>query len=415
LTQKISHKHGFAPVGFIPMAMQYGDHRENLGLLVRYFGEALELRRNNPRIVPEVYELAVLAMQNVGLAPDVIVDEEAAPYPRHSGFEIQEMSDEGYSSLLRIERGRVRRREIYGPLSLHYGFFKIKAEQSNYLIARRDGRVVGAIGFTHDVRERNLRVFEMIHLDDEVIRFLLEELQARYEQWDVAAVRISVGAHATRMQRTLIELGFLPAAYIPALAFDNVERVDTVTFLRLLDPFDPGEFTLISPTKEIAELVLQGFKRREVFPELVAAVDKIRLFAGLTDEQALRVAGACSHAEFEPGETIYSSGDGADEMFLLIVGEVDRVEPDGCAAGASHAGECLGEVAMLTRSEHATSATARGKVVAGVLGRDELEALVRQRPDIGVVLYRNLAEWVGSRIHELDLEHVGGGHANHDA
>ena len=414
LTQKISHSHGFAPVGFLPMMMQYGDHRENLALLVRYFGDALELRRNHPRIVPEAYHLAVMAMENVGLAPDVIVDEEAAPYPHCPDFDVQELSADGYSSLLHIERGRVEDKEIFGPLSLHYGLFKIKAQQSNYLIARQEGRVVGAIGFTHDVAERNIKVFEMIHLDEEVIRFLLEELETRYSDWDVALVQIGVSAHATRMQRTLLELGFVPAAYVPAHAFDRVERVDVITFLRVLDPFDPGEIVLISPTKEIAELVLRSFERREVFPELIGAVDNIGLFAGLNKEQTLRVAGVCGQATFGPGETIFTSGDSPDQMFLLIAGEVDRVEPDGCSAGVAHAGECLGEVAMLTRAPHVLAATARGEVLAGVLSRSDLTALVRQRPDIGVVLYRNLAEWVGSRIHQLDLEHVVTGTGDHE-
>jgi len=415
LTQKIAHSHGFAPVGFLPMISQYGDHRENIALLVRYFGDALELRRNHPRIVPEAYHLAVMAMENVGLTPDVIVDEESAPYPHCPDFDVQELSDEGYSDLLRIERGRVENKEIFGPLSLHYGLFKIKAQESTYLIARQEGRVVGAIGYTHDVTERNIKVFEMIHLDDEVIRFLLEELETRYCGEDVASVRIGVSAHATRMQRTLLELGFLPAAYVPAHAFDRVERVDVITFLRVLDPFDPGEPVLISPTKEIAELVLRSFERREVFPELVGAIDSIRLFEGLSDEQALRVAGVCGHVTFEPEETIFAGGDTSEEMFLLIAGEVDRIEPDGCSAGAARAGECLGEVAMLTGANHVLTATARGEVLAGVLRKGDLTALVRQRPDIGVVLYRNLAEWVGSRIHQLDLSHAVAGHADHEA
>ncbi len=405
-TQKISQSHGFAPVGFLPMMVQFGDSRESLALLVQYFGDALDLRRNHPRIVPEAYHLAVAAMENIGLHPDVIVDDEAAAYPHVEGFEIQELSADGYSDLLRIERGRVSRREIFGPLSLHYGFFKIKAQNSNYLIARQDGHIVGAIGFTHDKLERNVRVFEMIHLDDEVIRFLLEELEKRYLGWNVAVVQIGVSAHATCMQRTLVELGFLPAAYVPAHAFHRVERIDVITFLRLLEPLDLGDLVLISPTKEIVELVIKGFARREVFPELLAAVDKIDLFSGLSKEQTMRVAGICGHATFCPGERIFARGESSDEMFLLLEGEVERVLADGCSVGLTGAGECLGEVALLTGAAHAATATAQREVHAGVIRKQDLDALVRQRPDIGVVLYRNLAEGVGSKLRQFDLDHV---------
>ena len=45
------------------------------------------------------------------------------------------------------------------------------------------------------------------------------------------------------------------------------------------------------------------------------------------------------------------------------------------------------------------------EVHAGVITRDDLNTLVRQRPDIGVVLYRNLAENFGSKLKRLDGEH----------
>jgi len=404
-TQKISQSHGFAPVGFFPMMAQFGTSRESLVWLVQYFGDALELRRNHPRIVPEAYHLAVMAMENIGIHPDVIVDEEAAAYPHVDGFDVQELSTEGYADLLRIERGRVRRREIFGPMSLHYGFFKIKAQHASYLIARQEGRVVGAIGFTHDEHERNVRVFEMIHLDNQVIHFLLAELETRYRGWGVVAVQIGVSAHATRMQRTLLEVGFLPAAYVPAHAFHRVERIDVITFLRLLEPLDLGELKLISPTKEMAELVIKGFARREVFPELRDAVDRIGLFAGLTEEQTMRVAGSCTHATFAAGARIFEHGEACSEMLLLLHGEVERLLPDGCSAGLVGAGECLGEVALLTGAAHSATAMVRSDVHAGVITGEDLNALVRQRPDIGVVLYRNLAKGFGSRLKRLDVEH----------
>ena len=98
--------------------------RESLALLVRYFGNALELRNNHPRIIPEVHPLAHMALENCSLPPDAIVDEDAPAYPPGGDFEVQELTTEGYAALLRIERGRVRHREIFGPVRLHYGHFQ---------------------------------------------------------------------------------------------------------------------------------------------------------------------------------------------------------------------------------------------------------------------------------------------------
>ena len=149
-TQAIAQQQGFAPVGFLPLKFVFGDRRESMGFLVRLFGRALELRRNNPRIVPEVYHLACTALENCGLEPDVIVDDESGAYPFGHGFSVSELTTEGYSRLMRIERGRVRNREVFGPLRLQYGYFKLITHHSMYLVAREGDHIVGAIGFTRE-------------------------------------------------------------------------------------------------------------------------------------------------------------------------------------------------------------------------------------------------------------------------
>ena len=80
--------HDFAPVGFLPLKLKFGDQRENTIVLVRYFQNALELRRNHPRIIPEAYQLAGAAMDQAGLQPDFVVDDAAAPYPRGEGYAV---------------------------------------------------------------------------------------------------------------------------------------------------------------------------------------------------------------------------------------------------------------------------------------------------------------------------------------
>jgi hypothetical protein len=115
---RISEAHGFAPVGFLPLKMQLHG-RESLCLLAQHFGDARALRRNHPRVIPEVYALSQLALEHCGLPFDVVVDESSPAYPAAEGLTLRELTSEGYSTLLRIERGRVRHREVFGPLRLH--------------------------------------------------------------------------------------------------------------------------------------------------------------------------------------------------------------------------------------------------------------------------------------------------------
>jgi GNAT superfamily N-acetyltransferase len=404
-TQAIALKQGFAPVGFLPLKYLFGSHRESMGFLVQLFGRGRELRRNNPRVVPEIYQLAGTALEACRVPVDVIVDEDSTPYPFGHGFTVSELTTEGYSRLLRIERGRLRNREIFGPMRLQYGYFKLISHHSKYLVAREGGHIVGAVGFTLERLDRVVRVFELISLRDEVIRFLLGELEQRCrDEWDISYIELDVSAHAPRMQRTALQLGFVPVAYAPALAFVDVERLDLVKFAKLLIPLDLGPMMLIPPVSELAETVLAAFRRREVLPRLGEVVDRVGLFAGLEEEQLTRLAAACQHTTFAEGTEVFRQGDPCDEMYLLLEGEVAiYIEGRKQPIGTVRAGECLGEISVLTGGEHAATARAVTPVEAGVLTKKDLQSLVRLRPGIGVVLYRNLARGLGEKLRRADL------------
>jgi GNAT superfamily N-acetyltransferase len=406
-TLKIAQGQQFAVIGFLPQKMLLRQ-RESLALMVRYFAGALALRNNNPRIIPEAYPLAHLALESCALPVDAIVDEESAPYPYSSGFLIQQLTTEGYATLLRIERGRVRNREIFGPMRLHYGFFKLQARKSNYLLAREAGRIAGAVGFMLDPVEKAVRVFELITLHDDVIRFLLSELERHCrEEWGMAYIEVDVSAYAPRMQRTLLELNFLPAAYVPALVFHHVERLDVVKMVRLLCPLEQETLMLSSEAQAVADVVLRGFRSQSVLPRIAQAVGELPLFAGLNAEQVHRLAGVCSLERFGPQETIFAQGSAARKIYLLLNGEA-AVVLDGDPVARVTAGECLGEMAVVTGSVHSATAIAQTAIEAAVLTHEELTDLIRRRPDIGLLLYKNVAAGMAQKLRRSDRSMASG-------
>jgi GNAT superfamily N-acetyltransferase len=395
----------FAVVGFLPLRWRMRE-LESLALLVRHFGNALELRNNLPRVIPEIYPLSHLAMENCGLVPDMIVDEDTPAYPPGGPFEIQDLTTEGYAALLRIERGRVRHREIFGPGRLHYGIFKLHSRQSHYLIAREEGRIAGAVGFTLDPIDKAMRVFELISLHDEVIRYLLGALErASRERWGSGFVEVDVSAHAPRMQRTLLELGFLPVAYLPALVFHDVERLDVVKMARLASAPAVEIDGLTPRCRALADVVLRRFLSRSVLPRVAEAVQSLPLFGGLDAEQVARLAGACSVATFEPGKPVFRQGEADRQMHIVLSGEVaiavsEATEP----VGLVRAGECLGEMSLLTTAVHSATATARTRVETAVFDHQDLVELIRMRTDIGLHLFRNLAVGMGEKLKRLNTQ-----------
>lgn len=389
-SQIISERFGFAPVGFLPMKHSFGN-RESVVLSVQYFGDTLKQRRNHPRVIPEVYPIADLALRACGLGSDAIVDASAACYPLESGFELETFDDQAYTTLLHIERGRVDRREIFGSMRLHYGLFKLRVSHATYLIARRGGTVAGAVGVTVDANERIARIFELISPDDRSVRFLLEQVVQRFDdEWGMEYVEVDVNAHEPRMQRTLFELGFRPCAYVPALVFDRVERLDAVRMVRLSIPINMASTSVTEAVVPLADAVVESFGGSYGKPEIVAAATGARLFAGMTSEQVDRLAAAMEVREFAEEEEIVAEGNQDETAFLLLNGTA-RVYMEGEPVGQVAAGECLGELALLTGEPHRATARASEGLTAAVLGHAQLVSLVRARPDIGVVLYRNLA------------------------
>jgi CRP-like cAMP-binding protein len=89
-------------------------------------------------------------------------------------------------------------------------------------------------------------------------------------------------------------------------------------------------------------------------------------------------------------------------MFLLLSGTA-TVFTANTAVGDVSAGECLGEVALLNRSCHSATVQVTSSVEAAALSGNDLFELVRQRPDIGVALYRNLAVGLGQKLQRAGL------------
>jgi GNAT superfamily N-acetyltransferase len=405
---KIAAAHGFSTVGYLPGKLMI-DWRENMALMAHYFGDALQLRRNHPRVIPEAYRRAAFSLKGCSLDCDVVVDEESASYPYREDFVLEELTTEGYTGLLRIQRGRIKGREVFGPMRLHYGYFKLKAKDSHYLIAREEGDIVGAIGYTHDPREGSVIVFEMISLQDDVIRYLITELLRRCEaELGAQYIEVDVSAYAPRMQRTFLEFGFLPVAYVPAFVFHKVERLDIVKMARLYSRLDTSREVLIPEVQPAAELVISSLQRKEIEPHIRSAVDRVALFRGLNEEQRERLATFCQPRSYSPDEPVFEAGAKAEEIHLVLRGEVEVLfgEPP-VRVGRVMEGECLGEVSVLSGLDHSAKAVAREDVETAVLSRNSLDSLIRLRPDIGVIMFRNLAVGLGEKLQRSDIAQLG--------
>jgi len=132
---------------------------------------------------------------------------------------------------------------------------------------------------------------------------------------------------------------------------------------------------------------------------ILGVVDRLGLFEGLGADDAAAVAGLCSLALYSSGEPLFLTGEPADKMFILIDGSVQvSLGDDDQVLGTVASGDTVGELSLLTGEPHSATARAEAPVMAAVVGRTHLDALIGKRPDIGLVLYRNLAIALGRKL-----------------
>ncbi|HMS86253.1 MAG TPA: cyclic nucleotide-binding domain-containing protein [Nitrospira sp.] len=206
-------------------------------------------------------------------------------------------------------------------------------------------------------------------------------------------------APTIRIVNSTLELNFLPVAYVPAMVFYHVERLDIAKMVRLNKLQDLRPLGLIEPVQAVANVVMRGFSTCMIAPRMAQAMREVPLFHGMNTEQATRLAGVCTVKTLSVGERLFTGRDPADRLFLVVRGHVTISGGSSSRVmGTVNTGETCGEVSLLSVRPHTATATALDPIEVAELPRQDLEDLIRRRPDIGVIISRNLAVGLGNKL-----------------
>ena len=402
--QRICFQNGFQPIGFLPLASLF-EERESTAVMGQLFMAAKDLRRNHPRIIPEVFPLAVKVLSSMGLSNDLLVIEDADSYPMHDEYQVEELAESGLPYLLRIERGRLKRRQVFGNLMLSHGYFALQAKEAQYLVAKQNNVIVGAIGYVYDHVGKTIKIVELIDVDDSVGGFLLRELDRRArEELDVVYAEVAVSAYWPRIQRTLDQLGFCPACYCPSYVFHGMERLDAIRMAKLYIPFEIGSVQLTPAVEEIFNTVVPGFLAKRMGIQIDDFTRSVSIFKGLIDAQLRSISSICRVINFKAGDVIFREGDVNRNLYMVLTGEVDiLMGSDQIMIGRVLAGDVLGEISLVEGTPHsATALVARdGQFI--VLTHEDFRALVQRYPRIGMTVMHNIARSLGNKLKTLDI------------
>ena len=136
---------------------------------------------------------------------------------------------------------------------------------------------------------------------------------------------------------------------------------------------------------------------------IVALLGKSDVFGSLTASDRDAIASRMRRMHFEPGQMIFSRGDPAREMYLVVEGKVrlSILTSDGRELSFAHAGpgNIFGEIATLDGGERTASATAINRVQAMTLPQRTMLDLIENHPKVAVEAIRFLC----TRLRETDL------------
>ncbi len=400
--QQISEKFDLRPIGFLPQKVLL-DKRESLVMMAKSFGPAKDLRSNNPRVIPEAFLLGQLALENMGYRNDLIAIEDAEGYAIGTDFEVEELTESGLPYLLRIERGRLSRRQVFGNLQLSYGLFFLESRNSRYLVAREGDKIVGAIGFTFDLVGRSIKVLELIDLRNDIAGFLLKQLDNwAKDTYKAEYIEITVSAYWPNIQRTLSNLGFVPVAYCPSFVFHEVERLDTIKMAKVYVPLDIDDAHLTERSRELFELVRKGFEEKRLGIAVNEATREMPIFAGLEEGELAKIAGICKVRDYALGERVLEAGQNSNAFYMVMEGEMDILAADNdMLVGHVRPGDFLGEISLVAQKPHNATAVTSTNTKLIALKHKDFETLISRYPRIGVKVMRNIAISLGQKLDAL--------------
>ena len=138
---------------------------------------------------------------------------------------------------------------------------------------------------------------------------------------------------------------------------------------------------------------------------------RVEIFAGLIDEELLKVADLCKAVRVPADRTIFNEGDGGDELFVIHEGSVrvmiNTRAADGSVAPSTinmlYAGQCFGEMILLNSAARSATVVAVDAATLIVIREPDFRELCDANPRIGYVVIRNLAQDLAYKLRSSNL------------
>ena len=137
--------------------------------------------------------------------------------------------------------------------------------------------------------------------------------------------------------------------------------------------------------------------------DLAKELGKARLFAKLNETGLAKLAKIAQERTLNPGDVLFKEGEPGEELVAIAMGTlvIEKKGPSGDAEEIATlgSGSHLGEVGIASSAHtHLASARATEKTFVIVLRAEDVRELVATDPELGLAIFRALAEGLANRV-----------------
>ena len=219
------------------------------------------------------------------------------------------------------------------------------------------------------------------------------------------SVNISAGGMAVIMD------GFIPLGKNLTVSFELQDGVVfekiTAKILRTQDVEDRFiyglEFLNISP---------QGAAKINAMTDIIFFIKKIKLFAVLSDAEALILKGVGEDIEYPEGKTIFSEGEDGDAFYAVINGKV-RISKKSNIDSANEEvlalireGEFFGEMALFDEGMRTANAAAHTNCTLFTITADQFNELIQKNHLLAIKILLGFVRTLSKRLKAMNQEMV---------
>ncbi len=135
--------------------------------------------------------------------------------------------------------------------------------------------------------------------------------------------------------------------------------------------------------------------------EKLALIKSVPMFASCRDREIERIGMLAEEVDLPAGRILFSQGDSASELFIVVKGQV-RVERNGSVLAMRGPGEFFGEIALVSEGTRTATATCETDCRLLVLVHRDFHSLMDEFPDLKMQVLETLAH----RVRTLDTTGV---------